>query len=87
MKHFENDLFEIVKKIKFTKINDEFQAKLKHEITKINSSKHMILQSDKTSNLNEIPKQEYNKSLLSYIRGNYKKKVQLESKINQMSKW
>ena len=66
-------MYEIVKNIKFRKVNDEFEAQLKRDIKKINCSNNMIVESDNTSSFYKIPKQNYIKLLLSSIRDKYKK--------------
>ena len=56
---FEKDLFKIVEKIKFRKINCEFQDKLNSDIKGIKSSRKTLTPADKTSNFYKITKEKY----------------------------
>ena len=60
---FEKDLFKIVEKIKFRKINCEFQDKLNSNIEGIKSSRKTLTPADTTSNFYKITKQKYEKLL------------------------
>ena len=73
LKEFENEMFNLVKQVKFRKINDIFQSKLANDLKIINKTKNIIVPADKTTNFYKIPKQEYNNLLLKSIRKEYKK--------------
>lgn len=48
---FEDDLVRLVKKIKFRKVKNQFQNKLKDDIKKVHSSNKTLTPADKTSNM------------------------------------
>ena len=48
---FEADLVRLVKKIKFRKVKNQFQNKLKDDIKKVHSSNKTLTPADKTSNM------------------------------------
>ena len=56
---FEKDLFKIVKKIKFRKINCEFQDKINSDIKDIKSSRKTLTPVDKTLNFYKITERKY----------------------------
>ena len=70
---FEKDLFKIVEKIKFRKINCEFQDKLNLDIKGITSSRQTLTPADKTSNFYKITKEKYEQLLHDSITKTYKK--------------
>ena len=69
---FEKDLYKIVEKIKFQKINCHFQAKLKSDIKVIKSSRKTLISTDKTSNFYKLTYDQYEHLLHSAITKNYK---------------
>ena len=73
LKKFEEEMFELVKIIKFRKIKDKFQEQLRNDLKEINKSKHVIVKADKTNNYYKVEKSEYTKLLMKNIRKNYKK--------------
>ena len=58
MQCFEKDLLDMIKSLKFRNVQDDFQTKMKH-ILKIKSSLNMFVLADKTTNLYEIPPNDY----------------------------
>ena len=48
--NFEKDLFNVVASLKFRKLNDSFQQKIKSDITEIKLSLNVFIFADKTSN-------------------------------------
>ena len=71
--HFENNLFQMVKDIKFRKTRNEFQKKLKDDAHKIRNSKKTLTPADKTSNMYRLTKNEYNDLRTSAVTSKYKK--------------
>ena len=69
---FENKMFDVVKQVKFRKLNENFQNKLSNDLKMINQTKNIIVPEDKTTNFYKIPKK-YNNLLLKFIRKEYKK--------------
>ena len=56
---FENDLVELIRNIKFRKIRNNFQEKLKEDIKLIKKSNKTMTFVDKTSNMYRLTKEEY----------------------------
>ena len=57
---FENYLLNLVKNIKFRKIQSNFQTKLNEDVKTIHKSKKTLTQADKTSNMYKLSKDKYN---------------------------
>ena len=70
---FENDLLQVISKVKFSKHRTEFQQKLQKDIKRINKSKHVLVPADKTTNIYEVPTDQYKKLLFENITKDYKK--------------
>ena len=70
---FERDLWDLVNKIKFRKVNSNFQNQLKKDIKAIKNSKKIFVFADKTSNIYQIENDEYNKLTTDTITSTYKK--------------
>ena len=70
---FEKDFFKIVEKIKFRKINCEFQDKLNSDIKGIKSSRKTLTPADKTSNFYKITKEKYEQVHHNSITRTHKK--------------
>ena len=60
---FEKDLLDMIKSLKFRNFQDDFQSKIKHDILKIKSSPNVFVFADKTTNLYEIPPNDYKRLL------------------------
>ena len=58
---FEQDLWDLVNKIKFRKVSSNFQNQLKEYIKIIKKSKKIFVFPDKTSNVYQMEKDEYKK--------------------------
>ena len=84
---FENDLIQLVKEIKFRRVNNNFQKKLAEDLKTISSSKKTVTPADKTSNMYRLEKGEYEKLLHDSITTTYKKaSTKLEKRINTAGK-
>ena len=59
--NFEKDLFNVVAYLKFRKLNDSFQEKMKSDILEIKSSLNVFIFAEKTSNIYKAAPLEYNK--------------------------
>ena len=70
---FENDLVELIKNIKFKKIRNTFQEKLKEDIKLIKDSHKTMAFADKTSNMYQLTKEQYGKLIVNSITSTYKK--------------
>lgn len=74
LKNFEDDVFNIIKEIRFKPIvNNQFQAKLKNDVQKIRENKEIYVKGDKSDNYYKLSKQTYEKLLLENITKDYKK--------------
>ena len=51
---FENDLYDLIQKVKFTNVQNTFQQNLKKDVQSIKSSNDMIVFTDKSTNLYEL---------------------------------
>ena len=84
---FEKDLYKVAEKIKFRKINCQFQDKLNSDIKDIKSSKKTYTPADKTSNFYKLDKEQYEHLLHNSITKNYKKtNPDIDKTINEQSK-
>ena len=84
---FEKDSFKIVEKIKFRKINCEFQDKLNSDIKDIKSSRKTLTPADKTSNFHKITKETYEQLLHNSVTKTYKKEnSNITKTINEQGK-
>ena len=70
---FENDIVELIRNIKFRKIRNTFQEKLKEDIKLIKKSNKTITFADKTSNMYRLTKEEYDQLIMNSITSTYKK--------------
>ena len=80
---FERDLWDLVNKIKFRKVSSSFQNQLKEDIKAIKKSKKIFVFADKTSNIYQIEKDEYNKLTTDAITSAYRKvSDKISNKVN-----
>lgn len=70
---FENDLYQLIRNLKFRKLFNTFQDKLSHDVKNINSSTRMLVPADKTTNLYKVEVDDYRKLLKDNIVANYQK--------------
>ena len=70
---FENDLYELVHSIQFSNNCNQFQHRLKKDMKEINSSSSIFVPADKTTNLYNVSKEQYEKLLNENITATYKK--------------
>ena len=87
MEEFEEDLYGIVTSIKYRNVNNNFQEKLKSDISKIKSSANMFIFADKTNNIYEMKPQDHEKLIMENITKTYQKAPdKLEKAINMRAK-
>ena len=87
LRDFEDDLFNIAKSIKYRETKDTFQRKMKEDIRKLKSSKNVYVFADKTTNIYEVPPDEYKKLLKENITKTYRKSTpRLEKPLNLEAK-
>ena len=56
---FENGLYNMVQSIEFKSVRNNFQSTLSKELNKIRSSRNLLVFADKTTNLYEMPPDQY----------------------------
>ena len=80
---FEDDLVNLVKNIKFRKVRNDFQIKLREDLREVRSSKKTMTFADKTSNMYQLEKEEYHCLLQNAVTTTYKiSNKETERKIN-----
>ena len=83
MPHFEGDLLDTIKALKFRKIRSHFQRRLKDDINTIYNTDTTLTFANKTSNLYKLKKEQYKKMLINSITTTYKKaRNNIHNKIN-----
>ena len=60
---FEKDLYDLIQKVEFTNVQNTFQQKLKKDVESIKSSNNMLIFADKSTNLYELSRDQYEKLL------------------------
>ena len=84
LKPFEDDMFKMIENLRFKKVRNSFQDKLKRDVKKINSSDKVLVFADKSRNVYELEKPEYEKLLRENITKSYRKSdEQSISNVNQ----
>ena len=73
LKLFEEDMFEMIKKIEFRTVRNDFQKKLKQDINVIKKTPEIITSADKTQNKYTVSIDDYSKMLQENITKEYKK--------------
>ena len=63
---FGNGLYDMKRSIEFKSVRNDFQSTLREDLNKIKSSRNLLVFADKTTNLYEIPPDQY-KTLLNNI--------------------
>ena len=81
---FEDDLDRIVKELKFRKVKNNFQTKLREDMKQVQTSKKTLTPADKTSNMYRLHKNDYQNLLRNAITTSYKKaNKNIGTKINK----
>ena len=70
---FEEDLYNMVKNIKFRNVRSNFQSRLTNDVTKINKSPNLFVPADKTNNLYKLSVDSYKKLLKENVTASYQK--------------
>ena len=66
-------MYKMIRKIEYIKVKNDFQDHLKQDLETIKSSKNVLVFVDKSTNLYELPKENYEKLLHDSIPQTYKK--------------
>ena len=69
---FEDDLEKMISNVQFRRVKNNFQNRLKNDIRSIQSSKKVFIFTDKTRNIYEMEKSNYEKLLTDNITKTYK---------------
>ena len=69
---FEDDLFEMIRTIKFRDYINPFQKKMSNDIKQIMSSEAVYVPADKTTNMYKLSRESYDKLLHDNITADYK---------------
>ena len=56
---FENGLYDMMRSIEFKSVRNNFQSTLREDLNKIKSSRNLLVFADKTTNLYEMPPDQY----------------------------
>ena len=81
---FEDGLDRIVKELKFRKVKNNFQTKLREDMKQVQTSKKTLTPADKTSNMYRLHKNDYQNLLRNAITTSYKKaNKNIGTKINK----
>ena len=87
MSSFEKDVIDLIKTIKFRKIKNTFQDKMKKDIKTIQMTNKTLIKGVKTSNMYKLSKEDYNHLLTNAITTTYKKAdTKLKDKIYKEGK-
>ena len=87
LRDFEDDLFNIARSIKYRETKTMLQRKMKEDIRKLKSSKNVYVFAGKTTNIYEVPQDEYKKLLKENITKTYRKSTPgLEKALNLEAK-
>ena len=81
---FEDDLFTMIKELKFRQVRNSFQNDLTKRVQEIRNSKEIIVKADKTRNLYKIPVDQYRNLLRNNITSEYKKSS--DNEVNKVNK-
>ena len=77
----------MIKSFKFRNVQDDFQPKMKHDISKIKSSPNVFVLADKTTNLYEVRPNDFKRPLHENITKTFKKSTKrLENAIDMGAK-
>ena len=81
---FENELYDLIKNIKFRKFSNSLVNKMKKDLSEIESSKKVFIFADKSTNMYKMDPSEYRKLLNENVTTTYKKaKRGMVDKINE----
>ena len=72
LEKFEEDLFNMIKEIKFRNNSDEFQTQLMRDVKSIRNSKQILVKADKSKYLYKVEPSNYKSMLLNKITNDYK---------------
>ena len=84
---FENELYDMVRSIEFRRSHNVFQKQLATDVKQINETDFVLVSADKTTTMNKMSVQDYNKFLTENIIKTYNKSGKSDKrKINLQAK-
>ena len=83
---FEKDMYELIRTVEFRKVNNQFLRRLRSDVREIKSSSDLLVPADKTTNLYEMTKTDYNKLLNENITKSYNKGDENVYRVNHEAK-
>ena len=84
---YENDLYELIRNLRYRKVTNNFQKNLLKDIASLNSSQNIIVPADKTTNLYGVEIDNYKKLFRDNITATYQKtEDSTVAKINKEAK-
>ena len=84
---FENELYDMVRSIEFRRSHNVFQKQLATDVKQINETDFVLVSADKTTTMNKMSVQDYNKFLTENIIKTYNKSGKSDiRKINLQAK-
>ena len=83
LKEFEDGLTSIIEKIKFRKVYNTFQQKLRKDITKIKNDNHLLIPADKTNNYYKLNSEQYETLLNKSYRKSTRSLPRQQSRTSQ----
>ena len=78
---FENDMYYMIRNFEFTNIRNELLDHLNRDMESIRSSKNVLVFADKSKNLYELSRENYQKLLHDNITQTYKKAAKTQNGI------
>ena len=72
LKHFEEYLFKLVDCIKFRRLTDPFQDKLREDVKRLRDDVGVIVKADKTKNMYSVNKDTYQKLMKDNVSKHYR---------------
>ena len=79
---FESDLQRIISNIEFRLVQNKFLSKLSKDMNNIKETKKILINTDKSTNIYKMSKEDYQKHLQNNITKTYKKPIE---KVNDIS--
>ena len=88
---FENGLYDMVRSIEFKSVRNNFQSTLSEELNKIKSSRNLLVFAEKTTNLYEMPPDQYkmllnNNITKTYCKADSNAKQNIDKEAKKLSK-
>ena len=77
LKLFEEDMFEMIKKIEFRTVRNDFQTKLKQDINVIKKTPEIIISADKIQNKYTVSVDDYSKCYKRISRKSIRRRLQI----------